>query len=107
MTLYWLQIVDKDGVVAKLPGGGSLERDLIAEVTQRIVKAQVPMDVEATVARIVAKGVGFLKTEAQVAAAIRSGLAEQSDRGLVSEAVEAAVTAVVRDLKNDTRYVVR
>ena len=60
MTLFWLQIVDGSGVVAKLPGGGTLERDLVQSFTDAIVK----------------KGVGVFRTEAQVRAAIEAGITE-------------------------------
>lgn len=58
--MFWLQIVDRSGVVVTLPGGGKLERDLIAECTRAIV----------------AKGVGVFRTQAQVAAAIEAGITD-------------------------------
>lgn len=64
MPRFLLQIVEADGaaqlVVARLHGGGALERDLIETFTTAIV----------------AKGVGLFKTEAQVTAAIRDGITE-------------------------------
>lgn len=61
MSSYRLQIVREDGVAVRFrPGARSEEGDLIGAVT----------------ARIVAKGVGFGKTEAQVKDAIRSGFDE-------------------------------
>lgn len=58
--IYFLQIVDKDGKVAHLPGGGDLEVNLIDLCTQVIMS----------------KGVGFFRNEAHVEADIRAGLAE-------------------------------
>lgn len=59
--LFLIQIVDTDsGTVVQLPGGGQLEQDLIQSVTDAVV----------------AKGVGFLKTEAQVRVAIQAGFTE-------------------------------
>lgn len=73
-TLFWLQIVDAQGKVVTLPGGGKLERDLIEACTERIVT----------------KGVGLFRTEAQVRQAIREGIAD-----------------AMRDLKLETKQVVR
>lgn len=67
-----LQIVHPDGTLVRLPGGGTLERDLV----------------DACTAAILAKGVGILQTQAQVAGKIRAG---------ITEAIFA--------LKSDTRYV--
>lgn len=57
---FYLQIVDNEGVVATIPGGGRLEINLVDAVAQNIV----------------AKGVGFLRTQAQVNQAIRDGFRE-------------------------------
>lgn len=69
MTRFWLQVVDREGVVVKTPFGAPMERDLIRACTEAIV----------------AKGVGVLKTEAQV-----------------KRAIEAGITETVRSLKHDT-----
>lgn len=58
--LFWLQIVDGDGVVARLPGGGHLEAQLIDLIANTIV----------------AKGVGLMRTEANVEQKIREGTQE-------------------------------
>lgn len=58
--VFFLQIVDKDGQVAHLPGGGPLEVNLIDLVTKMILT----------------KGVGLLKTQSQVESAIRAGFNE-------------------------------
>ncbi len=58
--LFYLQIIDADGVVAQMPGGGPLELALI----------------ESCVSAIVARGVGVGRTSAHVAADIRAGIAE-------------------------------
>lgn len=58
--VFWLQIVDKDGVVATLPGGGRLEADLVEDCVKEVV----------------ALGVGIGRTEAHVAEDIRKGVAQ-------------------------------
>lgn len=70
--LFLLQIVkaEEPHVVVRLPGGGPLERDLISAFTDAIVQ----------------RGVGLLKTERQVKAAIAAG-----------------ITDAIRELKFDTR----
>lgn len=70
--LFLLQIVKATPPheVVRLPGGGPLERDLIQACTEAIVQ----------------RGVGLLKTERQVKAAIAAG-----------------ITEAIRDLKWDTR----
>lgn len=73
---FLLQIVDAEtGVVARFPAGkrGQLERPLI----------------DACTAAIVANGVGYFKSEAQVRKAITDGL-----------------TQVFTELKSDSRYLV-
>jgi hypothetical protein len=72
MTLFWLQIVDRSGVVVQLPGGGPLERDLIRSCTEAIVK----------------RGVGVFRTEAHVKQAIAQGITE-AIRELKRETVQA------------------
>jgi len=58
--LYFLQIVDRQGIVARIPGGGSLEADLTSLITQHIMS----------------RGVGFLKSSAHVEQDIRDGIRE-------------------------------
>lgn len=58
--VFMLQIAFPSGEVVQLPAGGALERDLIAVCTDAIV----------------AKGVGFFVSEAQVRKAIAAGFAE-------------------------------
>lgn len=72
--IFLLQIVLAEAPhdVARLPGGGPLERDLIAACTEAIV----------------AKGVGFGKTEAQV-----------------RQAIAAGITDAIRAIKRDSRFV--
>jgi len=60
MQIFKLQITYPDGTIVEVPPGGKLERDLIASCVEAAV----------------AKGVGFLRTEAQVEAAIRAGMTE-------------------------------
>jgi hypothetical protein len=73
MTRFWLQVVDRDGVVVKMPFGAPMERDLIRACTEAIV----------------AKGVGVFRTEAQVKSAIEAGITE-TVRALKHETVTVA-----------------
>jgi hypothetical protein len=57
---FFLQIVDRSGKVAHLPGGGQLEADLIDLVTTVVM----------------AKGVGLFKTSKHVEQDIRDGMKE-------------------------------
>lgn len=56
--MFLLQIVYPSGEVLTFPAGGRMEMDLVREIT----------------AAIMAKGVGFGKTEAQVEAAIKDAI---------------------------------
>jgi hypothetical protein len=56
--VFYLQIVDKDGVIARFPGGGKLESDLIDLCTKEII----------------GRPVGVFRTTAVVERAIRDGL---------------------------------
>ena len=58
--LFYLQIVDRRGVVAHLPGGGPLEADLI----------------DLCVKQILTHPVGVFRTQAAVERAIREGIHE-------------------------------
>ena len=88
---FLLQIVDAEGVVVKLPAGGALEADLLATCVDTILahgattpeascqaalKSGLAAAVDHCVDTIVARGVGFWRTEAHVAADIRAGLHE-------------------------------
>lgn len=71
--LFHIAIVSaRDGVVARIPGGGSLEAGLIKLLTDHIM----------------AKGVGFLRTEKHVERDIRDGIAE-----------------AILELKTQTKYI--
>lgn len=76
MRLFLLQIVDANPphAVARIPYGGAIEKDLVKVLTDAIV----------------AKRVGFFRTEAHVKAAIESG-----------------ITDAIAAMKNETRWVVR
>ncbi len=106
-SMFQLQIVDREGVVARLPGGGPLERALVEAFTTAIVDrlkaANGPLTNDA-VAAIVSKGVGLFRTEAHVAADIRAGLSEVfgAQNSDFSAAVHAGITTVIRDLKRET-----
>ena len=62
MPLFLLQIVKASAPheVVRLPGGGPLERDLIAACTEAVVK----------------RGVGLFRSEAHVTRAIAAGITE-------------------------------
>lgn len=44
LTVFLLQIVDRDGQVALLPGGGRLEEDLVVALKGAILKSFIPPD---------------------------------------------------------------
>lgn len=69
--VFYLQIVRPDGVVAKLPGGGKLEVDLIEAVTERIMSEPLG-----------------LRTRAKISAAVSSGI-EKAVRDLKLQSVKA------------------
>ena len=58
MSQLFLQIVDKDGIIARIPAGGPLEADLI----------------EICVRSIMTRSVGVFRTAAQVEVAVRDGI---------------------------------
>lgn len=130
-----LQIVDGHGTVLRLPGGGALEADLIATITDAILGnasstffdalgAGLKGDlVDAATAAIVAKGVGVFKTEAQVTAAITDGLSDVIDQhvraqrttlamntyvthGELRQTIRDGIKAAIQALKDDTRFIV-
>lgn len=107
MPAFLLQIVGPDGVLARFPAGtkAGLERPLIEACTQAIVTQLVTDGLQACVEAIVAKGVGYFKSEAQVEQAIRDGLSETLDARL-TQAIDAGITETLRALKEDTRYLV-
>src|ERR1044072_2752476 len=77
---FLLQIVHTDsGQVVTLPAGGALERDLIEDCTNEILAERNGFQqtvVDACVAAIVAKGVGWFRSSTHVAEDIRAGLLE-------------------------------
>ena len=91
VPLFKLQIVDHEGVVVKLPGGGQLEADLVTMCVDGILTAGAA-EIEAAcattfahgfsagldrcVAAITARRIGLWRTEAQVQQAVRDGLRE-------------------------------
>lgn len=130
-----VQIVNAKGTVARLPGGSPLETDLIQTITDEIMRrsastffealgAGLKSDlVDAATEAIAQKGVGFFKTEAQVRAAITTGLADVLDlavraqrtkqalntyvtHGELRQAIEDGVRAAIQGLKDQTKYVV-
>ena len=58
--VLYLQLADKNGIVARYRAGGEAERDFIDACTLAIVR----------------RGVGVFRTEAHVAQDIRDGIAE-------------------------------
>lgn len=96
-AVFKLQIVTPDGKpLSTFEGAGSFERELIAEVAQRVAD-RTPDLVEA----IAARGVGFARTEAHVRADIEAALAEQ-----LPLVVKAAMDDVLYGLKRETLKVV-
>jgi hypothetical protein len=56
--VYWLQIADEKGVVARFPAGGALEHDIVDDV----------------IARLRAESVGWFVSQAKVEAAVRASI---------------------------------
>lgn len=102
MTLFLLQIVEANPphVVVRLPGGGALERELIASVTDAS-RAKIDELTEAFVGDVIARGVGFGRTEAHVEADLRASLATYV--GLLGDAIRSGVTETISDLKRESR----
>lgn len=86
-----LQIVDLEGRVIQLPGGGALETDLVQSCAESILSlGAVEVEAACTAAlraglttaidqctnAITSRGIGVLRTEAHVQQAIRDGLQE-------------------------------
>ena len=120
--MFNLQIVDGQGVVVTLPGGGQLEADLIATCTKAIL-ARGMADVlggpglqraflRAATDGILAKGVGLFTTQAHVKRDIEAGLnetltaflfmIERDTAPVVADGLKDAIQA----LKSQTRRVV-
>jgi hypothetical protein len=107
MPSFLLQIVHADSkTVVTLPGGGALERDLIAVCTEAILAERTGLErelVEACTAAITAHkwGVGLFRTRAQVERAIAAGLqatlTPPDDK--LREHIADGITAAIRDLK--------
>lgn len=127
--LFFLQIVDVNGVVARHPGGGGLETDLIELVTRHIMTkgpgilermtqqiiVKEPDLREQMTSHILAKGVGFLRTEAHVEQDVRDALAEvpleQSVRtGLAAvsfdQDIRDGIAEAIMAMKDQTKWIV-
>lgn len=112
----FLQIVDENGSVARLPAGGALEEELIHHFKTAIVEelAKVGVShatqVNALADPILKKGVGFFKTQKKVEKAIRTGLLEvvsSTTAGLsVDQAIADAIEGAILALKTKTIYVI-
>lgn len=102
MTLFLLQVVGSNSPhpVVRLPGGGALERDLIADGADA-ASAAIAKLTDAFVGDVIARGVGFGRTEAHVEGDLRAAL----DTYLldVRTAIADGLTAMVDDLKRESR----
>lgn len=83
-----------------MPGGGALERDLIASGADRAVLA-VDGLTDAFVGDVIARGVGFARTEAHVETDLRAAMDVYLP--LVRAAIAEGLTAMVDDLKRESR----
>lgn len=111
-----LQIVDENGVVARLHAGGELEVDLIehfkAAVVAQLSKVGVShaSQIDALAASITKRNVGFFKTQKKVEASIKSGLSEiisSIDTDLnIEQAIQDAIKGAIKTLKDKTIHVV-
>jgi len=117
--VFFLQIADAQGVVVRLPAGGSLEADLADLITDACVGVGVQdwmggaelqrQFLAAATEAILAKGVGVFRTQAHVKADIEAGLAETATRFLtqldtdvrpiIREGVEMAITRLKRQAR--------
>jgi hypothetical protein len=98
--VFYLQIVDRAGIVVEpFPGGGALERDLIDACTRAIL-AKAPELIDASARAIQARGVGLLRTSAHVDQDIRDGMAAVLAR--VEQAIRDGIVEAIRDLKHET-----
>lgn len=95
---FLMQIIDKQsGEVVNFPPGQSVEKDFVSEVVNAIstyVDFSVPVTsqefVDKCVAAIVARGVGFTKTEAHVTEDITNGIREVLVKFGLEDSVKAA-----------------
>jgi len=55
--VFFLQIVRKDGVVARLPGGGQLEVDLIESITEKVMAEPLGLRTRAKISAAVSSGI--------------------------------------------------
>lgn len=55
--VFYLQIVRPDGVVARLPGGGQLEVDLVESVTEKIMSEPLGLRTRAKISAAVSSGI--------------------------------------------------
>jgi len=120
--VFFLQIVDRDGHVVRLPAGGQLEVDLVEELVSGAVEHSVAdflggsavrrQFFEAASKRIAAKPIGVFRTKAQVLKAVEEGLAETFTGFLaqlaedVTPTLTQAFQETIRKLKRATRSAV-
>ena len=119
--VFFLQIVDRDGHVVRLPAGGQLEVDLVEELVSGAVEHSVAVlggsavrrqFFEAASKRIAAKPIGVFRTKAQVLKAVEEGLAETFTGFLaqlaedVTPTLTQAFQETIRKLKRATRSAV-
>lgn len=111
-----LQIVDENGVVARLHAGGDLEVDLVKHFTDAVIAhlslagVSHQTQVDNLTRNITKRNVGFFKTQAKVEASIRDGLSESVssiDTGLdIEQAVHNAIKGSIKSLKDKTIHAV-
>lgn len=112
--VFLLQIADGNGAVAQLPAGGALEVDLIAifraAISEDLAKVGVThqQQIDRLTEAIIAKGVGFFRTEAHVEQDIREALSEvvtSVDSGLhIDAAIGRAIHRAILSLKEQSRF---
>lgn len=94
---YVLQVAEIGGkVVASWPPGLDEERDLVEAVVRGVRDADVT---EKILASVQAKGVGLLKTEAHVLAAVREAIEAHTPATARGESVRAAFEAALHAVK--------
>lgn len=103
-SAYELQVVRRGAnqVVAFWPPGLDDERDLVDAIVERI-RARERDWQEAIVARVRSRGVGLLRTEAHVIAALREAMGAVVSHSATSVAVRDAVESALLAVKSQVK----
>lgn len=112
--VFLIQIVDASHPydVVRLPGGGTLERDLTQLIASKLlaqgVTAALIRDMsDLLIQNVLKRRVGFWRTEAHVESALVTGVRETFDAypshdGAVSALVHQAIADAIMDIKRES-----